>query len=49
MAFEEEFKVEIDDNSAAEIRTVQDAINYIENLYLINNKIYYFFLIIRVS
>jgi acyl carrier protein len=30
MAFEEEFKVEIDDNSAAEIRTVQDAINYIE-------------------
>jgi len=31
MAFEEEFKIEIDDDSAGKIKTVQDAIDYIEN------------------
>jgi len=31
MAFEEEFKIEIDDDSAGKIKTVQDAIEYIEN------------------
>jgi acyl carrier protein len=30
MAFEEAFEIEIDDESAGEIQTVQDAINYIE-------------------
>ena len=31
MAFEEEFKIEIDDDSEGKIKTVQDAIDYIEN------------------
>lgn len=30
MAFEEAFEIEIDDESAGEIQTVQDAIDYIE-------------------
>jgi acyl carrier protein len=30
MAFEEAFEIEIDDDSASEIQTVQDAMNYIE-------------------
>lgn len=30
MAFEEAFDIEIDDESAGKIQTVQDAINYIE-------------------
>nr|YP_010595069.1 acyl carrier protein [Paralia sulcata]YP_010595128.1 acyl carrier protein [Paralia sulcata]WAJ57804.1 acyl carrier protein [Paralia sulcata]WAJ57863.1 acyl carrier protein [Paralia sulcata] len=30
MAFEEEFEIEIDDESAGEIQTVQDALDYIE-------------------
>ena len=31
MAFEEEFDIEIDDEVAGEMSTVQDAITYIEN------------------
>ena len=31
MAFEEEFEIEIDDEVAGEMATVQDAIDYIEN------------------
>ncbi len=31
MAFEEAFEIEIDDDSAGKIETVQDALNYIEN------------------
>ena len=31
MAFEEEFEIEIDDEVAGEMATVQDALNYIEN------------------
>ena len=31
MAFEEKFDIEIPDNAAGTILTVQDAINYIEN------------------
>ena len=30
MAFEEAFEIEIDDESAGEIQTVQDAMDYIE-------------------
>jgi len=32
MAFEEGFDIEIDDESAGKIQTVQDAINFIEKL-----------------
>ena len=31
MAFEEEFEIEIDDEVAGEMATVQDALDYIEN------------------
>ena len=31
MAFEEEFKIEIPDEAAEKIKTVQDVVNYIEN------------------
>ena len=31
MAFEEEFDIEIDDESAGKIQTVQDAVDFIEN------------------
>lgn len=31
MAFEETFEIEIDDESAGKIETVQDALDYIEN------------------
>jgi acyl carrier protein len=31
MAFEEKFDIDIDDDSAGKIQTVQDAINYIED------------------
>ena len=31
MAFEERFNIEIDDDSAGNIQTVKDAIDYIEN------------------
>jgi acyl carrier protein len=31
MAFEESFNIEIDDDSAGNIQTVKDAIDYIEN------------------
>ncbi|MGL4954675.1 MAG: acyl carrier protein [Cetobacterium sp.] len=31
MAFEESFNIEIDDDSAVNIQTVKDAIDYIEN------------------
>ena len=31
MAFEEEFEIEIDDEVAGEMATVQDALNYIQN------------------
>ena len=31
MAFEEEFDIEIDDESAGKIQTVQDAVDFIDN------------------
>ena len=39
MAFEEEFEIEIPDEEAEKIATVQDAISYIDSAFLIHSHI----------